>query len=269
MRRDPRFVGLLLRDLLPLLSGTNGSAGRLPPGGTLSLRKPTGRNPSRDAAGPGTDPAPDKGATAMAYGHAERTLATIRLLEAETRELLSRQKYLEPEHAEWLRQAAESASRRLHSGSAAGTRTAHDQAGVRLSRRVEPRPVRLGPSGPRLSRSAQPARPAAALPCPFLPVEPAPDSVLHRVPERVVMTLRAYRAPGRRQREVAGLVRLAGHQGLDRGHDLGQAGFGVGEEHAGLRVGVQLVVDPGVAVAHRPLDHDHALGLVNVQDRHA
>jgi len=48
----------------------------------------------------------------MAYGHAERTLATIRLLEAETRDLLSRQEDLEPEQAEWLRQAAESASRR-------------------------------------------------------------------------------------------------------------------------------------------------------------
>jgi hypothetical protein len=57
----------------------------------------------------------------MAYGHAERTLATIRLLEAETRELLSRQMHLEPEHAEWLRKAAESASGRLCSGIAADT----------------------------------------------------------------------------------------------------------------------------------------------------
>jgi hypothetical protein len=50
---------------------------------------------------------------AMAYGHAERTLAAIRLLEAETRDLLSRQEHLEPEHVEWLRTVAESASRRL------------------------------------------------------------------------------------------------------------------------------------------------------------
>jgi len=56
----------------------------------------------------------------MAYGHAERTLATIRLLEAETRELLSRQEHLEPEQEEWLHTAAESASRRLRPGSAAG-----------------------------------------------------------------------------------------------------------------------------------------------------
>ena len=65
----------------------------------------------------------------MAYGHAERTLATIRLLEAETRELLSRQEHLDPEQAEWLREAAEPASRRLRSGSSA--RLTHDQAGIR------------------------------------------------------------------------------------------------------------------------------------------
>jgi hypothetical protein len=46
----------------------------------------------------------------MAYGHAERTLATIRLLEAETRDLLSRREHLDQEQAEWLRDTAESAS---------------------------------------------------------------------------------------------------------------------------------------------------------------
>jgi hypothetical protein len=51
----------------------------------------------------------------MAYGHAERTLAMIRLLEAETRDLLSGQEHLDPEQVQWLREAAESASRRLHS----------------------------------------------------------------------------------------------------------------------------------------------------------
>jgi hypothetical protein len=55
----------------------------------------------------------------VAYGHAERTLATIRLLEAETRELLGRADDLDPEHALWLHDAAESASRRLESERAA------------------------------------------------------------------------------------------------------------------------------------------------------
>jgi hypothetical protein len=55
----------------------------------------------------------------MAYGHAERTLATIRLLELETRELLAREEHLDPEQARSLREAAESASRRLRSASAA------------------------------------------------------------------------------------------------------------------------------------------------------
>jgi len=90
----------------------------------------------------------------MAYGHAERTLATIRLLEAETRDLLSRQEDLEPEQAEWLRQAAESASRRLRSGLAVVTRlgitrwrslitarviTAVRLRSFRISGRAEPR----------------------------------------------------------------------------------------------------------------------------------
>jgi hypothetical protein len=65
----------------------------------------------------------------MAYGHAERTLATIRLLEAETRELLLRQEHLDPEQERWLREAADSASLRLCSGSAAGP-TQVSQAGT-------------------------------------------------------------------------------------------------------------------------------------------
>jgi hypothetical protein len=67
----------------------------------------------------------------MTYGHAERTLATIRLLEAETRELLSRHEHLDPEQAQWLRRAADSASRRLRRGTVADAGTMHDQAGVR------------------------------------------------------------------------------------------------------------------------------------------
>jgi len=67
----------------------------------------------------------------MTYGHAERTLATIRLLEAETRELLCGLGHLDPEHAQWLRDAAESASRRLRSANAATL--ADDQACVRVT----------------------------------------------------------------------------------------------------------------------------------------
>jgi hypothetical protein len=40
----------------------------------------------------------------MAYGHAERTLAAIRLLEAETRELLGDPARLSPEQSQWLRE---------------------------------------------------------------------------------------------------------------------------------------------------------------------
>jgi hypothetical protein len=41
----------------------------------------------------------------MAYGHAERTLDTIRLLEAETAELLGAQPVLDTEQEEWLMEA--------------------------------------------------------------------------------------------------------------------------------------------------------------------
>ena len=41
----------------------------------------------------------------MAYGHAERTLATIRQLEAETRQLLSSVGQLDQEQSAWLREA--------------------------------------------------------------------------------------------------------------------------------------------------------------------
>lgn len=54
----------------------------------------------------------------MAYGHAERTLAAVRLLEAETRELLNRSADLDAEHARWLHHAAESASDRLRAARA-------------------------------------------------------------------------------------------------------------------------------------------------------
>jgi hypothetical protein len=51
----------------------------------------------------------------MTYGHAERTLAAIGLLEAETRDLLSSLGRLSPEQAHWLHDTAESGSCALQS----------------------------------------------------------------------------------------------------------------------------------------------------------
>jgi hypothetical protein len=49
----------------------------------------------------------------MAYGHAERNLALIRQLEAETRELLGSFPELDQEQSDWLAEAAAQARRRL------------------------------------------------------------------------------------------------------------------------------------------------------------
>jgi hypothetical protein len=46
----------------------------------------------------------------MAYGHAERTLAAIRHLEAQTRELLGSLAQLDPEQSHWLHEVAEAGS---------------------------------------------------------------------------------------------------------------------------------------------------------------
>jgi hypothetical protein len=43
----------------------------------------------------------------MAYGHAERALAAIRILEAETRELLRGLPNPDPEQSQWLRELTE------------------------------------------------------------------------------------------------------------------------------------------------------------------
>jgi len=48
----------------------------------------------------------------MAYGHAERTLAAIRLLEAETRELLDGLPQLDPEQLRWRQEVAALPSQR-------------------------------------------------------------------------------------------------------------------------------------------------------------
>ncbi len=47
----------------------------------------------------------------MAYGHAERTLAAIRLLENQTAELLYSLPWLDGEQASWLKEAVEARSR--------------------------------------------------------------------------------------------------------------------------------------------------------------
>ena len=57
-------------------------------------------------------------------------------------------------------------------------------------------------------------------------------------------------------------------QRLDRRGQGRQAVLRIGEQHAGLRVRVELVVDAGVALAHRALDDDDRLGLVDVEDGH-
>src|SRR6187397_3021133 len=48
---------------------------------------------------------------------------------------------------------------------------------------------------------------------------------------------------------------------LDLGGDLACRLFGVGEEHRGVRFVEEVVVDAGEAGAERALDHDHLLGL--------
>ena len=54
----------------------------------------------------------------MAYGHAERTLATIQRLEAETAQLLDTQDHLDPEQEQWLRETARPATRHIRSSGA-------------------------------------------------------------------------------------------------------------------------------------------------------
>src|SRR5438105_9788075 len=51
---------------------------------------------------------------------------------------------------------------------------------------------------------------------------------------------------------------------LHRGDEIGQALLRISEEHAGLGVDVELVVDACVAAAHRALDDDDRLRVVDV-----
>ena len=50
----------------------------------------------------------------MAYGHAERTLAAIRLLETQTAELLYSLPWLDGEQANWLKEARQARSRTMN-----------------------------------------------------------------------------------------------------------------------------------------------------------
>jgi hypothetical protein len=50
----------------------------------------------------------------VAYGHAERTLAAIRLLETQTAELLYSLPWLDAEQANWLKESRQACSRAVH-----------------------------------------------------------------------------------------------------------------------------------------------------------
>ena len=50
----------------------------------------------------------------MAYGHAERTLAAIRLLETQTAELLYCLPWLDAEQSSWLKEAKQARPRAVH-----------------------------------------------------------------------------------------------------------------------------------------------------------
>src|SRR5256885_16182581 len=63
--------------------------------------------------------------------------------------------------------------------------------------------------------------------------------------------------------------RRSADQNLDGRRQFGEPLLGVGEVHGRTPVGVQLVVDPGVAVAHGALDDDDTLRGVHIEDRHA
>src|SRR6058998_1420877 len=56
---------------------------------------------------------------------------------------------------------------------------------------------------------------------------------------------------------------------LDGGGELLDRVFGVAEEHHGLRVQEQRVLDSGEAGVHAALEDDDLLRLIDVQDRHA
>ena len=66
-----------------------------------------------------------EGDTAMGYGHAERNLALIRQLEAETRDLLETLDQLDPEQSAWLQEVASREGQAVHQYPPATATTTH------------------------------------------------------------------------------------------------------------------------------------------------
>ncbi len=72
---------------------------------------------------------------------------------------------------------------------------------------------------------------------------------------------------GAKVRAVAA-SRAARSDVLQLGDDLRQRLLGVAEQHLRLGVVIELVVDTRVAGAHRALEHDHVVCLIDLEDRH-
>src|ERR1700712_5401758 len=83
------------------------------------------------------------------------------------------------------------------------------------------------------------------------------------------LTTRRLPPGGRSRKGSGGAPELRVLQRLELLGDGSDRGLGVAEEHAGLGVDEQRVVDAGVARAHGALEHDHGCRLVDVEDRHA
>src|SRR6202035_1444410 len=66
----------------------------------------------------------------------------------------------------------------------------------------------------------------------------------------------------------AGVGWLSRSERGELGRDLTHGRLRVTEEHRGLRVEIELVLDPSEAGVHRALDHDHRLAVGNLEDRH-
>src|SRR5437870_193262 len=79
-----------------------------------------------------------------------------------------------------------------------------------------------------------------------------------------------YRTTGNTKREAGNRRQETGElvAALHRRGDLAERLLGVAEDHHRLRQHEELVLDARESGFHGPLQHDHRLGLVHVQDRH-